>query len=106
MYDENYDLYLNLLINKKKQRIKNTNIIQDTHKNFLLNDIHKYIVRNHDLIIDIDTFNQLFTEFSYDFVDNYIVLQYSDFIIILFILIKIICTKNLCTTLILFENPL
>lgn len=99
-------LFLDLLINKKKKnKQKNYTLHNDSSIiNKTLSIIENNIILKKDDILSFHDFSQLFTEFSDEFIDDYIDITSEKVMkenLILFLLINIISKKSFeCTAII------
>lgn len=101
-------LFLDLLINKKKHKQKNYTVHNDLSPiNKTLSIIQNNIIHKKDDILSFHDFSQLFTEFSSEFIDDYIDITSEKVMkenLVLFLLIHIISKKSFeCTAIIPFD---
>lgn len=105
-------LFLDLLINKKKQREAKNYTIDFNDPSLIkkiLSIIEDNIIHKRNDISFFHDFLQLFTEFSYEFIDDYIditeEIEYSHFKknLVLIILLKIIVAQEFsCTAIVIY----
>lgn len=95
------ELFLDLLINKKKKRNSSVNSPDPLEKKLkILFEISNYIIKNIDHIPHFNRFTKLYKEFSEDFMEEYINIENCRAIIVV-ILLKMVTTRTFpCTAII------